>query len=154
METACRPCRWEQRRQVFSASEGETRDLAGQLARGARPGDVLLLEGPLGAGKTTFVRGFLEALGHVGPVRSPTFNLVQTFETNPPVMHADLYRVKGWQGIGLEDYLETHACLVEWPDRLSGLIDPRECWQIQIAFHEEGRSIEIQPPNTALSCSE
>jgi tRNA threonylcarbamoyl adenosine modification protein YjeE len=139
---------------VFSANESETRTLAAQLATSAKPGDVFLLDGPLGAGKTTFVRGFLEALGHDGPVRSPTFNLLQTFETEPPVMHADLYRVKSWQGIGLEDYLETHMCLIEWPDRAMGLVDPMNCWRIDIAFSEGGRSITIQPPNTTLSSSE
>ncbi len=115
--------------------------MGAELAEKLGPGDVVLLEGPLGAGKTTFVRGFLEALGHEGPVRSPTFNLVQTFETTPPVMHADLYRVSGWQGIGLEEYLETHVCLIEWPDRAAGLLEPEECWRVSLKFEGQGRSI-------------
>lgn len=108
--------------------------------------DVVLLDGPLGAGKTTLVRGLLTGLDYHGAVRSPTFNLIQTFETNPPVMHADLYRLKGSLGIGLEDYLDTHLCLLEWPDRALDLISPEECWRVRIAFHEEGRDVTVTPP--------
>ena len=64
-----------------------------------------------------FVRGFLGALGHLGAVRSPTFNLIQTFETTPPVVHADLYRLDSAEGLGLEDYLTDSVALIEWPER-------------------------------------
>ncbi|MBS1724853.1 MAG: tRNA (adenosine(37)-N6)-threonylcarbamoyltransferase complex ATPase subunit type 1 TsaE [Armatimonadetes bacterium] len=113
-----------------------------------KPGDVVLLSGDLGAGKTTFVRGYLESLGISEPVRSPTFNLLQVFATEPPVLHADLYRVKSAEGIGLEDYLDSHACLIEWPDRLHGLIDPKGCWQVHIDFEAEGRSVTVTPPDS------
>ena len=115
-----------------------------------RKGDVVLFNGQLGAGKTTMIRGMLEGLGHRGPVRSPTFNLIQTFETKPPVMHADLYRVKGYAGIGIEDYLDTHLCLIEWPDRAAGLLNTEECWQVSIEFVPTGRSIEIVAPSISL----
>ena len=128
---------------MFSGSPEETKRIAGELALQLGVGDVVLLEGPLGAGKTTFVRGFLEALGFEGPVRSPTFNLIQTFATKPPVMHADLYRVKSWEGIGIEEYLDTHLCLIEWPDRAMGLVDPEECLSVEIKFSESGREISI-----------
>lgn len=101
------------------------------------------LEGPLGAGKTTLVRGLLEALGHEGPVRSPTFNLLQAFDTDPPVLHADLYRVSSAEGTGLEDYLDTHVVLVEWPDRLP---DDPEHWRVEIAFEGEGRKATVISP--------
>ena len=128
------------------ANEAATRTVGAALGKQLRIGDVVLLNGPLGAGKTTLVRGLLEALRHEGPVRSPTFNLVQVFPTDPPVMHADLYRVRSYEGIGLEDYLDTHVCLVEWPDRAEGLVDPRQAWQIQLEFEEPGRKITIVPP--------
>ena len=131
------------------AGDAETRGWAAELATLFRVGDVVLLDGPLGAGKTTWVRGLLEALGHVGGVRSPTYNLIQTFETSPPVMHADLYRVKGYDGIGLEDYLETHLCLIEWPDRAAGLVDPADCWRISIEFDGEARRATLTLPRTA-----
>lgn len=127
-------------------SESKTRALAATLAHRLGAGDVVLLEGPLGVGKTTFVRGLLRALGHEGPVRSPTFNLLQIFDTHPPVMHADLYRVATWHGIGLEEYLDTHLCLIEWPDRAEGLVDPESCWRVVLAFDGEGRTATIREP--------
>lgn len=122
------------------------RALGAALGREFAPGDVVFLEGDLGAGKTTLVRGLLEGLGHTGAVRSPTFNLLQTFETKPPVLHADLYRVQGAEGIGLEDYFETHVSLIEWPDRAHGLIDPAEAWRVRIDFVPEGRTVEVRRP--------
>jgi tRNA threonylcarbamoyladenosine biosynthesis protein TsaE len=126
--------------------EAATRALGAELAQKLQPGDIVLLSGELGAGKTTLVRGLVEALGHQGAVRSPTFNLIQTFDTDPPVMHADLYRVKSHQGIGLEDYFQTHVCLVEWPDRAAGLVDPNDCWQVCIQFAGQGRDATVTPP--------
>ncbi len=131
---------------LIGRSEEETRRVGAELAANLVAGDVVLFTGELGAGKTTMIRGMLEAVGHQGPVRSPTFNLIQTFDTFPPVMHSDLYRVKSYLGIGIEDYLETHLCLIEWPDRASGLIDPSSCWQVRIEFEGDGRKITIQPP--------
>ncbi len=109
-------------------------------------GVIVLLYGDLGAGKTTFVRGALEALGIQDPVRSPTFNLIQTFPTIPPVMHADLYRVESAKGIGIEDYLDSHLCFVEWPDRLQGLVQESNCWTVRIEFEEAGRQVTVSPP--------
>lgn len=131
----------------FSSSSPEaTRAAAADFARGLKIGDAVLLEGGLGAGKTTFVRGLLEALGYDGPVRSPTFNLIQTFDTEPPVMHADLYRLQNTAGLGLDEYLDTHLCLIEWPDRATDLLDPESCWRVRIDFAQEGREIEIVDP--------
>ena len=125
------------------ADDAETRALGASLARRLGAGDLVRLEGPLGAGKTTLVRGLLEALGHEGPVRSPTFNLLQSFDTEPPVLHADLYRVLSAEGTGLEDYLDSHLVLVEWPDRLP---EDEEHWSVEIAFDGEGRVARIEVP--------
>lgn len=120
------------------------------LARGADfvqklgLGDLVLLQGDLGAGKTTLVRGMLRGLGYDGPVRSPSFNLVQVFATNPPVLHADLYRVESAQGLGIEDQRDTHLCLVEWPERSPELFEEAGAWWIQIGFSGDGRTVEIR----------
>ena len=128
--------------------EAATRALGAALARRLAPGDLVRLEGPLGAGKTTLVRGLLEALGHKGPVRSPTFNLLQAFDTEPPVLHADLYRVASAEGTGLEDYLDTHLVLVEWPDRLG---EDEGHWRVEIGFEGEGRVARVKPPTDRVS---
>lgn len=126
--------------------ENQSLRLAAGLAPLLRAGDVVLLSGELGAGKTTFVRGLLLALRQVGPVRSPTFNIIQTFETDPPVMHADLYRLKTALGLGLEDYLDTHLCLIEWPDRLGDWIDIESCFHLHLGFVPEGRVATFWSP--------
>jgi tRNA threonylcarbamoyladenosine biosynthesis protein TsaE len=96
------------------------------------------------------VRGLLDALGFTGPVRSPTFNLIQVFPTDPPVLHADLYRLAGAEGIGLEDYFDSHVCLIEWADRAPDLRGD-DVWQIDIQFASEGRRITVRTPQSALS---
>ena len=104
-----------------TSSAEETEALAGELARGLRPGDVVLIAGGLGVGKTTFVRGAARALGVAGPVTSPTFTIGQLYEGPVPVSHLDLYRLGGDLGDEepglLEDYLTPAAiAFVEWPE--------------------------------------
>ena len=95
---------------------------AGKLATLARPGDVLCLFGELGAGKTTFARGFLRALGVSDDIPSPTFNLLLTYDTAiGTVWHFDLYRLNTADEIhelGFEDAMVDGISLIEWPDRL------------------------------------
>jgi tRNA threonylcarbamoyladenosine biosynthesis protein TsaE len=104
-------------------SSGETEELGASLAAGLRPGDVVLVTGELGAGKTTFVRGACRALGVVGPVTSPTFTIGQRYPARGPaasVSHLDLYRVAD---LGeedpdlLADYVGADTiAFVEWPE--------------------------------------
>ena len=133
-------------RRTHAIDETATRAEGAWLAQRLQSGNVVLLEGKLGAGKTTFVRGLLESLGYDHAVRSPSFGLIQTFDTNPPIAHCDLYRLKSHQGLGLEDYMTTHALLIEWPDRAEGLVPDAEAWHVRIEFSDDGREIQIVPP--------
>jgi len=129
------------------ADEKAMRALGASLSAGFGSGDLLLLEGELGAGKTTFVRGVLGALGVSEGVRSPTFNLIQVYGTEPPVMHADLYRLTSGLGIGLEEYFDDHLCLIEWPERGHDLLEGIPAWRIRIEFAGEGRVVHVTPPS-------
>ncbi len=96
-----------------------TEAVAAQLAERLRPGDVVLVSGELGAGKTTFVRGAARALGVSEPVTSPTFTIGQRYAGRVPVSHLDLYRLEGLEGEDpglLDDYLTPDAiAFLEWP---------------------------------------
>ena len=103
--------------------------LAREFAAELKPGDVVCLEGDLGAGKTTFTQGLAAALGVKGRVTSPTFCIVQEHRGAACfLVHMDLYRLNGEDdvvAIGWEDYLAEGAILaVEWPERAGGLIPP------------------------------
>jgi tRNA threonylcarbamoyladenosine biosynthesis protein TsaE len=105
-----------------SAGPAETEALAADLAAGLEPGDVVLVSGDLGAGKTTFIRGACRALGISEPVVSPTFTIGRRYRGRVPVSHLDLYRLEdpGAEDPGLlDDYLTAEAItFVEWPGRL------------------------------------
>ena len=105
----------------------ETWKLAASLAKELRRGDVVCLEGELGAGKTTFTQGLAAALGVPGRVTSPTFCIVQEHESPEALLvHMDLYRLSGEDdvlAIGWEDYLERGAIvIIEWPERAGSLV--------------------------------
>lgn len=107
----------------------ETWALARELAKELKPGDVVCLEGDLGAGKTTFTQGLAAAMGVAGRVTSPTFCIVQEHraaEGDGLLVHMDLYRLSGEddvEAIGWEDYLARGAVIVvEWPERAGSLV--------------------------------
>jgi tRNA threonylcarbamoyladenosine biosynthesis protein TsaE len=103
-----------------SASDAETIAIGLEVGRSLRPGDVVLIEGPLGAGKTVFVRGLAQGLGcDPDAVSSPTFPIVQEYQGRTPLQHVDLYRLTPIEvdDLGLDDLLPGCAMAVEWPDR-------------------------------------
>jgi len=110
--------------------------LGARLAQAIRAPAVLALDGPLGAGKTTLVRGFLRALGRTGPVRSPTYTLVETYPLDGTLVHhLDLYRLadpEELENLGVRDLVDATAIwLIEWPDRGRGFLPPAD-WSIRI----------------------
>ena len=106
-----------------SSGPADTEALAAELAARLEPGDVVLVSGELGAGKTTFVRGACRALGVTDPVVSPTFTIGRRYRGRVPVSHLDLYRLEdpGGEDPGLlDDYLTGDSiAFVEWPGRLA-----------------------------------
>lgn len=126
----------------------ETERLAAELAAELEPGDVVLVSGDLGAGKTTFVRGGARALGVTEDVTSPTFTIGQRYAGRTPVSHLDLYRLGGLgeeePGL-LDDYLTTDAiAFVEWPD-VAGSALGNVALEVRLA-HAGGdrREVEIE----------
>jgi tRNA threonylcarbamoyladenosine biosynthesis protein TsaE len=133
------------------ASEAETEALAAALAPSLKPGDVLLLEGGLGAGKTTFTRGLAHALGHPEAVLSPSFQLLREHRGGLlDLFHIDLYRLSGpaeAQSLGLEEYFDGDGVsVVEWPERL-GSLAPAGSWRLRFEVREDSvRRVTVEAP--------
>ena len=138
-------------------------DEAATLACGARFANILLpglniyLHGDLGAGKTTFVRGVLHGLGHIGKVKSPTYTLVELYELEAYVIesnvksryniyHFDLYRFideEEWDAAGFRDYFNPQSiCMIEWPEKAVHVL-PEPDIHVQLILFKEGRKIHF-----------
>jgi tRNA threonylcarbamoyl adenosine modification protein YjeE len=126
-----------------------TEGLAAFLAPLARVGDVVALEGELGAGKTVFARAFIHALGGIEEVPSPTFTLVQVYElAGGPVYHFDLYRISDPEEayeLGIEEAFADGITLIEWPENLGGLL-PAERLDVALAMgaDENARRVVVR----------
>jgi tRNA threonylcarbamoyladenosine biosynthesis protein TsaE len=128
---------------MILADESTTSGIGQALAGVAEPGDVILLSGPLGVGKTALARGFLAALGHEGEVPSPSFAIVQPYdELQLPVWHVDLYRIEDRSEIdelGLDSAADA-VLLVEWPERTGTDMWP-EALTLSLEFGPDGERI-------------
>ena len=117
---------------LSTSSPEETRQLGARLAPWLRVGDMVALSAPLGLGKTELARGLLWALaGQEIEVPSPSFALIQPYETTPPVLHMDLYRLEDPSEVlelGLDDGLQTGIVLVEWPEHGKGYLPTDALW--------------------------
>ena len=133
--------------QTLSHTEAETLALAKKFAKTLKGNEVIALWGTLGMGKTVFARGVIQALtGHELEVPSPTFTLLQTYETSiGEVFHFDFYRLKNPQEayeIGIEEAFANGISLIEWPEKIEGLL-PKQTIHIYFETTPEGRQIKI-----------
>lgn len=132
-----------------------TEALGAGLARALRPlAGLLWLEGPLGAGKTTLARGLLRALAVAGPIRSPTFTLVEPYDTPfGRVLHLDLYRLGDaaeFYALGLDDEPPEQALwLVEWPQRAARAL-PRPRLRVELALEGDARRARLGAEDPSL----
>ena len=113
--------------EVESSSPEETEQIAAALVRELRPGDVVGVEGELGSGKTTFIRGACRTLGVLEPVTSPTYTIGHRYRGRVDVSHLDLYRFEGvsdseWGD--LEEYFRDAVVFVEWPENAASRLPP------------------------------
>ena len=118
-----------------------------RIAAQFRPGDVVALSGPLGSGKTTLARAIIAALGHRGEVPSPTFTILETYDLDPPLIHADFYRLESPREaaeLGLDDYREGAALIAEWPERGGGFADEPACLSITLEIAGNGRKAIVE----------
>lgn len=110
-----------------SHSEEETMQIAEGFAQTVNTGDIICLQGELGAGKTHFVKGFVKAFGiDVEEVRSPTYTLINEYLSDPPIYHFDCYRIDDpMEAIefGAEEYFYGNGvCVIEWPERIKSIL--------------------------------
>lgn len=136
--------------EIFLSSEDETTAFGRDIAPHLQAGDVLLLSGPIGAGKTHFARAVIQsrlaAVGRAEDVPSPTFTLVQIYDDGvTELWHADLYRLTDPQEVfelGLDDAFDTGIVLIEWPDRL-GDAHPPGALHIAFSGNDDTRHLSL-----------
>ena len=133
----------------FLADESATVAMGNALAEvvknDTKQGVVVFLNGDLGAGKTTLTRGFVQAMGHAGHVKSPTYTLVEPYDLGDwRVFHFDLYRLadpEELEFMGIRDYFDDRSCcFIEWPEKGTGLLANADL-TINMAYQEEQRNI-------------
>jgi tRNA threonylcarbamoyladenosine biosynthesis protein TsaE len=134
---------------MLSNSIQETIQIGKQFAERLKPGDVVCLDGDLGAGKTHFVKGIALHFGvKEHEVSSPTFTLINEYQGNVPLYHFDCYRIKNEQEaleIGTEDYLYGDGIsIVEWPQKIGNLLPPESVWVHITHVGENEREIRIE----------
>ena len=131
----------------IARTEQDTMRIATELAKQVKIGDIVALYGTLGMGKTVFCRGFIESFLPNTEVPSPTFTLLQTYDTEKfPIYHFDMYRLKSpieAYEIGIEDAFVEGVSLIEWPEKLGKLL-PKKHISVSIEADGENRKITIE----------
>lgn len=141
---------------IHTPTAADTEALGARLAQ-SRPADmaawaVVYLQGELGSGKTTLARGFLQGLGVTGPVRSPTYTLVELYPAaGVTLVHADLYRLRDpaeLESLGLRDWAApAHLWLVEWPEKGAGRLPPPDL-ALALSVGASGHDVELAAPGS------
>ena len=135
-------------KQVHLADESRLISLASKVAQHLETSFVFLLKGDLGAGKTTFARGFIQASGYDGVVKSPTYTLVEPYAISGERMcyHFDLYRLADPEELeftGARDYFNNRdVCIVEWPEKAEGFLPPAD-WLCVLSHDNGGRNLVV-----------
>ena len=142
---------------IVTGSEPELEAVGSALAKSLSFGDIIFLEGELGAGKTTVSRGILRGFGYQGIAVSPTYTLLELYELAfHRVAHFDLYRItaaKDLEGIGFRDYLDGQTiCLIEWPENGAAFL-PAPNLRIILEYAGVGRTVRFEPPIGRLNLS-
>lgn len=131
----------------ISSSEKETIEFAKSLAGKIKPGNIFLVEGSLGVGKSVFIRGVARGLGVIDSMPSPTFTIVNEYKGKYPIYHFDFYRINDpieLYEIGLEEYLYSDGvCFIEWPSKAGELL-PKDTINVKIGFINNKRKVEIK----------
>ena len=128
--------------EMITDSENETKNFGFEIAKKLKGGDILLLAGDLGAGKTVLAKGIAKGLGITAQITSPTFSLMNVYETKTGrLAHIDTYRLKNEKElveIGAEDYLgkPDTICIVEWPEKIAGVLKNRKTILLRIAHKD------------------
>ena len=127
---------------IITASFSETIKLGIEFSKKIVPGNIILLYGDLGSGKTTFVKGILKGLKYKHDVTSPTFSLINEYDANYEVIHIDCYREKNierWINLGINDYFNgSSIVIVEWPEILEKIIE-KEVIKVKINHLDENK---------------
>jgi tRNA threonylcarbamoyladenosine biosynthesis protein TsaE len=126
----------------------ETEAVGAAIGSQLRVGDLVVLTGDLGAGKTTFAKGLARALGVTQKVTSPTFTIVQEYDGRLPVAHIDVYRLDRIQelhDLGFEELLESRVTIVEWGEAIA-LVLPRDRIDVRLTMHDDDdrRVVEVE----------
>lgn len=133
----------------YSSLPQDTLRVGEIIGKRAQPGDVILLSGDLGTGKTWLTKGIAKGLGVPPdyPVTSPTFSFVHEYPGRLLLYHVDLYRLEGdidWSVLGLEEYIFSEGVtVIEWAERLPAFLQPPYFLKILISFANGGRKIEL-----------
>ena len=131
-----------------SRSIDDTMELAENIESEKFPGMVICLDGELGSGKTVFVKGFAKSLGISETITSPTFNLINEYESGEmPLYHMDVYRLEGkCETIGFDDYFKKEGiCIIEWSDMICDCL-PEERLQIDFKLIDENTRVLVLKP--------